>query len=251
MTRFGAFAQFTGLTWTSTGPRFPLRCRSAAGVLARWDSGCAGGWTGSGYDRATRGVSLGMTRPAKFWQPIVHTAWWLGVPVGIVGWLLAPRESVIYVSHHPFSIEANTLRTTVHPILGELLAGYRVTAVALILLIVVCTVSHVRRTGAVRVASLLLPMHVAAIEACLHFGSFGRRHHFTSPPSLAELRRQFVSGATASVIAVAIALLAAMVLLRFCRGGIAGGISWRTASAVPPLVSIALLWSAAHAIFFQ
>lgn len=187
---------------------------------------------------------------AAIWQPIVRTIWWLGVPLGLIGWLLAPRESVIYVSHHPFSIEANTLRTTLHPVVGELLAGYRVTAVALTVLAIVTTFSHVRRTRAVAVLSLLLPTYVAAIEACIHFIRFGRRHHFTSPPTIAELREQYLMAATASVLAVVISITAAVILFSWCRAGVAGDLSWRLLSALPPLASVMILWFAAHRLFF-
>jgi hypothetical protein len=149
---------------------------------------------------------------AAIWLPIVRAIWWLGVPLGLIGWLVAPRESVIYVSHHPLSIEANTLRTTLHPVVAELLAGYRVTAVALLIVTIVTTFSHARRTRAVGILSLLLPTHVAAIEACIHFSWFGRRHHFTSPPTLAELREQFLMAATASVPAVIVAATVALIL---------------------------------------
>jgi hypothetical protein len=154
------------------------------------------------------------------------------------------------VSHHPFSIEANTLRTTPHPFVAELLAEYRVTAVTLLVLAIVTTFSHVRRTRAVGILSLLLPAHVAAIEACIHFTWFGRRHHFTSPLTLAELREQFLMAATASVLAIVIALTVAVILSRWCRAGVAGDISWRFLSAFPPLASVMILWSAAHHLFF-
>jgi hypothetical protein len=187
---------------------------------------------------------------AAIWQPIVRTSWWLGVPIGLLGWLIAPRESVIYVSHHPFSIEANPLRTTLHPVLGELLVGYRVTAVALGLMVIATVICQVRGTRAVGILSLLLPVYVAAVEACTHFSSFGRRHHFTSPPTLAELREHFLMAATASVIAVVVALATALILFGRCRAAVTREISWRLLAAFPPLASVVIIWGAAHRLFF-
>ncbi|HEU4889599.1 MAG TPA: hypothetical protein VFV49_17065 [Thermoanaerobaculia bacterium] len=189
--------------------------------------------------------------PAEtIWRRTGRVIWWIGAPVVLLGWLLAPRASVIYVSDVPFSIEVNTLRTSLHPIIGELFGGYRVTAVALTLMVVVTTVSHVRRTRAVRILSLLLPAYVAGIEACMHFSWFGRRHHFTSPPTLLELHHDFRMAAVASVIAVAVTLVIAAALLKWCRSGVAGRISWRAWCAVAPLVAVGILWFAADRIFF-
>jgi hypothetical protein len=179
-----------------------------------------------------------------------RTIWWLGVPIVLLGWLLMPRESTIYVSLEPFSIEINTLRTSLHPIAGELLAGYRVAALALIVMIVVTTLSHVRRTHAVRSLSLLLPTYVAAIEACVHFSWVGRRHSFTSAPTLEQLRHDFRLAAAASIIAVAATVIIAAVLATRCRAGVAGRLSWYALGAVAPLASIVALWCMTERIFF-
>jgi hypothetical protein len=184
------------------------------------------------------------------WLRAARTIWWFGTPIVLLGWLLTPRESVIYVSHEPFSIETNTLRTTLHPVISELLAGYRVTGIALTLMVVITTLSHVRRTHGVRTLSLLLPTYVAAIEACVHFSWFGRRHYFTSAPSLQELRYDFQFTAAASVIAVAGSVIIAAVLAKWCREGVAGRFSWQVFCALAPLASVVALWSTTDRIFF-
>jgi hypothetical protein len=184
------------------------------------------------------------------WRRTGRGIWWIGVPIVMLGWLLAPRERVIYVSAAPFSIEVNTLGTAFHPILGEWFAGYRITAVALVLLVVVTMTSHFRRTGVVRTLSLLLPAYVAAIEACFHFSSFGTRHNYTSQPTLIELHHSLRMAAVASILAVAAALLVAAVVARWCRRGVADPLSWRLLCAVPPLGSVVIIWSAADRIFF-
>ena len=143
------------------------------------------------------------------------------------------------------------MQTTLHPIIGELLASYRVTGAALILLIAVTTYSHIRRTRAVRSLSLLLPVHVAAIEACRHFTWFGRCHSFTALPTLDELRHELLMAATASVVALAVAMIVAAILLKVCRAGIAGNVGWRAWLAAPPLASVVIIWAAADVIFFQ
>ncbi len=184
-------------------------------------------------------------------QRLARAIWWLGVPLAFLGWLLAPRESVIYVSSEPFSIEVNTLRSTLPPILGELAAAYRVTAAALVLLIAVTVASHVRRTRAVRAATLLLPAHVAAFEACLHFAWVGRRHSITHMPSYEELHQQFHTAAIASVLAVVLALVVAAVLVRACPAARGDRPSRRLLSGLAPLVSVVLVWAARDWIFFH
>jgi hypothetical protein len=184
------------------------------------------------------------------WLRAARTIWWLGAPIILLGWLLMPRQSTIYVTLEPFSIDDNTLRTSLHPIVGELLASYRVTGLALIVMIVVTTLSHIRRTHAVRSLSLLLPTYVAAIEACVHFSWVGRRHSFGSAPTLQQLRHDFRFSAAASVIAVAATVIIAAVLARRCRAGLAGRLSWSALGAVAPLVSIVTLWCTTERIFF-
>jgi hypothetical protein len=184
------------------------------------------------------------------WLRAVRMVWWLGAPILLVGWLLTPRESIIYVSQEPFSIEINTLRPSLHPILGELLAQYRVTGLALIVMIMVTAVSHVRRTNAVRSLSLLLPTYVAAIEACAHFSWVGRRHSFTAMPTLQQLRRDFHAAAAASVVAVVATVIIAAVLARKCRAGVAGRLSSYAFGAVAPVASVVVLWSATERLFF-
>ena len=48
-------------------------------------------------------------------QRLALTLWWFGFPFAMVIWILVPRESTIYVSFEPFSIEANTLQTLSAP----------------------------------------------------------------------------------------------------------------------------------------
>ena len=183
------------------------------------------------------------------WRRTGRVIWWIGVPVVMLGGLLAPRGSIIDVSGLSFSIEVNPFGTGFHPILGELFAGYRITAVALTLLMVVTMISHFRRTGAIQTLSLLLPAYVAAIEACFHFSSFGRCHNFASQPTLTELHHNLHMAAIASVLAVAMALLIAVVLARWCPQGVAGRLSWRVLCAVAPLGAVVMIWSAADRIF--
>lgn len=183
-------------------------------------------------------------------QRAARAVWWIGTPAILLGWLLAPPQSVIYVSHEPFAIEANTLRTTLPAIAGELLAAYRVAAVAVALMVVVTALSHRRRTRAVRVSSLLLPAYIAAIEACLHFVWFNRRHSFTSPPTHEELHQQFHTAAIASVLAVALALGVAAVLVRCCPAALADRVSWQALSAVAPVAAVVVLWVGADRLFF-
>jgi hypothetical protein len=184
------------------------------------------------------------------WRPIGRATWWIAAPIAFLGWLLAARPSVIDVSDEPFSIEANTLHTTHHPLVGELLAAYRITAVALTLLAAITLYSHVHRTHAVRTLTLMLPVYVAAFEACRHFTWFGTRHSLTCAPTLGELHRQFHMAASASIVAVAATLIVAAAVAKWCRGGLAGAISWRSVFGIAPLASVVILWWSTDRIFF-
>ena len=180
---------------------------------------------------------------------VARTLWWLGMPIAMILWLLAPRPSVIFVSMEPFTITTDPLRTSFHPILGELFAAYHVTAVALLLLIAITALSHVRRTHTVQISSLALPAYIAAIEACRHFEWFGRRHYSWMPaPNV--LRDSYHMAAIASIIAVAGSLLIALALLRWCREGVSGRITWRALSAIAPLSCVLVIWCGMERVLF-
>jgi|GEM_PF-3841403 len=134
-------------------------------------------------------------------------------------------------------------------ILSELWWAYRGTAIALTVLVMVTTWSHVHRTRAVRTLSLSLPAYVATFEACRHFTWSLRCHSMIVPPTLAELRHGFRIAAIASVIAVVIALIVAVALAKWCRDGVSGEISWRAVCALAPLASVVVLWASMDRIF--
>ena len=135
--------------------------------------------------------------------------------------------------------------------MNELVAGYRGTAVALAVLIAAAVLSHHRRAASLRTSTLLLPVYVAGLEACIHLSWFGRRHHFTSARTLVEIRHDFQMATLASVIAVAAAVLIAALLLGFRRAGIAEPHSRRTLlPAAAVIASVLLLWLGSAQIFF-
>jgi hypothetical protein len=182
-------------------------------------------------------------------QSAVRAAWWVAFPLAFLLWLLGPREIDVSIVPEP---SANMVWASAHALLLELEGGFRGTAVALALTIVVTVVSHLRRTRAVRTLSLLLPTYVAAYEACIHFSWFFRRYHYTMPPlTMFQLHHEYHLAGIASAIAVAAPLFVAVALSRWCRDGMSGGEAWPALAAVPPFASIVVLWFGFDQMIFR
>ena len=167
--------------------------------------------------------------------------WWLATPALFLAWLLLPRGDWFFVDTDGLPL-----------LLGELVQGFRATAVALLLLVVAAVVSHRRGTRRIRVLSLLLPAYVAGYEALVHYSWFNRRHHYyVTPPTGFNLHEHFHTEAAASLLAVAVSILVAILVFLFCRKGVeATPPRWAWLPAAAVLLSVTLIWVGTDQLLF-